>query len=185
MNALRAILVALFLSFSVPGAAHQDRVAQWSAVTLRTVVHGLPTIVTAEASQGMLKRIHIKHGEQSFEIPPKALLDLPSPQLNTIQVLFETHPAITPLPGVSIRDELRKARTYFYVSLSFGSPMDVGEPPYPLESKVAFANAQFHFLNGEYRERWIWRPTGPGNSKLESDCKPEEAAKHGKRCLLD
>jgi hypothetical protein len=185
MSGLRALLAALLFLFSLQCAAHQDRVAQWTAVTLHALVHGLPTVVTAEVDKDELKRIQIKYGNQSFEIPANALLDIPSPRLNTIQVLFETHPAITPLPGVSIRDELRKPRPYFYVSLDFGPPMDVGEPPYPLESKVAFANVQYHFLDGEYRERWIWRPTGPGSSKLESDCKPEEAARYSKRCLLD
>src|SRR5688500_16800705 len=86
-----SLIVTLFIFASFPCTASQDLIAQWNAVTLNAVVHGVPMTVTAQAVGDELKTIHVERDKEKFSIPTEALNGIRSPKLNTIQVLFGTH----------------------------------------------------------------------------------------------
>jgi hypothetical protein len=184
MSPFRTWLAAVLAALSSSAVGSQDSVAQWTSVTLHTDVHDQPMVLTAQATTDHLSSIRIEHATRTFLIPVEAFAGIPSPYLNSIQVLSWVGEAIVPLPGVTLPPELLSPRFHFYVQLNFGPGMEVGEAPYPW-SKMEFASVEFHFVNGEYRERWIHRPTGPDAWKLESDCDFRQQAARGKRCLLD
>jgi hypothetical protein len=183
MNAMRWMFLAVGLVVLGPSFAHQDRIAPWTTVTLEAIVHDQPTRVIVRSKSTRLTQLAILHGKRSIKIPQEALADLPSPQLNTIVIGFDTLPGVGPSKGIGTSDEGPKSQPYFYVELQYGVPMEVGEPPYP-ESEIVFPRVQFFIVDGEYRERWFHKPVSRGQSRLETDCTSESRAKRKHPCLL-
>ena len=184
MNSFQALGVVLLGALSLPCSGSMDSIAQWSAVTVESRVHDIPMKVTARASPEKLVAVTVRYAGRVFQLPVASLADVSSPRLNSINLSYGVLPAIVPVAAVDIPNEQRVARPYFYIELQFGPAVEFVDAANSPREPV-FAKAQFLFVAGEYRERWIERPTKPGAWKLESDCKPEKKMKNANHCLLN
>ena len=172
-----ALLLAIF---SAPCFARQDAVAPWTSLTLETKVQTIPMVVTDRVNGNKLDSIGVRYGKRTVQVPASALANIPLPQLHTLRVIVDAYDEIIWNSGKR-PDEPIALRPAFYITFEYGPPFEIGKAPHP-EREMVFATVDFHFVGGEFRERWFRKPTGRDKWQMEFDCRPEWRPKGAKPC---
>lgn len=148
MTLMRTLIAGVMVAISTFAIASQDRIASWEEFTVRALVHEHPITVVARMASDRLVSVATQSAENRIEVPVAELVDLPSPQLQSVQILYGTFHALPRLPGKALDPESERDRPYHYVKLRFGEPKQFDYVPY-------YREVMFMFWDGQYKERWI------------------------------